>query len=147
MSDRGVSVALDYIIMLMIATVMLAGIVAVSGTLIDSQVDSGIENELAATGESLAADIQDTERLYNSSADGDPHVRLTAELPDRVGGVTYAISYNESTGELQLWTTSPEKHVTVPVAADRLIIPETIHSNRDIVIESTGEGDLEVSGR
>ena len=143
MSDRAVSVALDYIIMLMIATVMLAGIVAVSGTLIDTQVDSGIENELAATGESLAADIQDVERLYNSSGESSSELQLTTDIPDRVGGVTYSIAYNDSTGYLVLATTNPEIIVEVPVASELLFLEGTLGSQNDIVIEAT-DGMLEV---
>ncbi len=119
MTDRAVSVTLDYIIMLMIATVVLAGVASVAGTLINDQVDRGIEGELEVTGESLAADIQDVERLVNTSGSGSVQLDLETRLPDHVSGERYTIDIGTD-GTIVLSTENPDVEVTVEVASGLL---------------------------
>lgn len=143
MSDRGVSVTLDYIMMLMIATVLLAGVVSVSGFLIDQQVDRGIEDEMTATGEKLAADVQSVEQLVNASNTSETTVQLEVDLPNHVSGERYRISYNESTGEFTLATSSPDIDVQIPVQSDRLVSTEDAISGGEVVIVAEN-GSIEV---
>lgn len=144
MNDRAVSVALDYMLMLMIATVVLAGVVTVSGVLIGDQVDRGIEDELKATGESLAADLQDVERLVNTSAATESNLTLETKLPRHVSGESYRISYNASTSTLVLATTNPDIEVRVPVAVDRVESTPRPISGGPVTIASTN-GSIEVT--
>lgn len=143
MSDRGVSVTLDYIMMLMIATVLLAGIVAISGSLIDGQVDRGVESELSTTGESLAADIQDVERLYNASQDN-TSITLARELPGHVGGHSYTIAVNETGEEIILRAADPDVSVSVPVASNWLNETDSPVTGGSVVIEAE-DGSIEVN--
>lgn len=120
MTDRGVSVTLDYILMLMIGTVLLASVVTVSGILIGDQVDRGIEDELTAAGESLAGDVQAVERLYNASDDPNTSLELDVELPRHVSGESYSISYNATDETLTLAVAEPDISVSISVAASRV---------------------------
>ena len=123
MTERAVSVTLDYILMLMIATVLFAGIVSVSGILIDGQVEAGLHDELTATGEKLAADIQDVERLYIASG-SEASINLTSQLPAHVGGHQYSITVDETGEALELATSNPDVVVIIPIAATQVSASE-----------------------
>lgn len=145
MTDRGVSVALDYIILLMIATVMLAGVVAVSASLIDSQVDRGVENELKITGESLAGEVQEVEGLANATDTNETTIERTVELPDHVGGTAYRIEIVDDGGTIELSATGSDHTVTVPVAAQRLAPTDDAIPGGTVRIELTeDDGTIEV---
>lgn len=120
MTDRAVSVTLDYIILLMIATVLLAGVVTVSATLIDDQVDRGMDGELSATGETLAADIQDVERLVNTTNVSSTELELESTLPRLASGEGYTIAVAEGGEALRLEARERDISVRTPVASDRL---------------------------
>lgn len=121
MGDRGVSVTVDYIILLMVATVVLAGVVTVSATLIGDQLDRGVEQELEVTGESLAADLQEVERMVNSSDVNETSLTLAVDLPPRVSGERYSLTVDNATNELVLEAAGPDVVVTVPFVTDRLL--------------------------
>lgn len=120
MTDRGVSVTLNYVILFAIAAVVLVGVATVSGSMISGQVEDGVTNELEVTGERLAADIQDTERLVNASDASETELTVTTTLPVHVSGERYDISVLDS-GELRLEAPDPGISVQIPVAADRLV--------------------------
>lgn len=143
MTDRGVSVALDYIMLLMIATVMLAGVVAVAGSLIDDQVERGVENEMEVTGESLAADIQEVERLANATDTQNTTIELTVSLPSHVSGEAYTIGIDNG-DTLVLESTGTDIRVKVPVAAERLVGDSDAIPGGDIRLKVV-DGRIEVT--
>ena len=144
MTDRGVSVTLDYVILFAIAAVVLVGVATVSGSMISNQVESGVENELDATGERLAADIQDVERLVNSSDPDETHLSLTSELPNHVSGERYTITVSTE-GELVLEASTPGIRVQTPVAADRLAPSnESVPGGTVVITFDTEDHQIEV---
>lgn len=143
MTDRAVSVTLDYILMLMIATVLLASVVTASGIIIDQQVERSVENELLTTGEALAGDIQNVERIVNSSDEKATTLVLEIELPRHVSGEQYYVSINASKGEIVLVSPNPDIEVTVPVASDRLNATSEDISGGPVIIEAV-DGSIEV---
>lgn len=146
MTDRAVSVTLDYILLLMIAVVVLAGVTTVSASMIDSQVDSGMHDELMATGEKLAADIQDVERLVNASDDGTTQetLELQVDLPRQVSGESYVIRIGADGDQLELSGTSRDVEVTVSVSSGRLGPTEQSIPGGAVMISLTEDGDIEV---
>lgn len=145
MTDRAVSVTLDYVILFAIAAVVLAGVATVSGAMISGQVESGVENELEATGERLAADIQDVERLVNTTDPENTTLRLESDLPRHVSGENYRITIGENGDELILYAPSPGIEVTTPVAAGLLNESAGSISGGAVVIEyDDGEEHIEV---
>lgn len=144
-AERGVSIALDYIIMLGIATVVLASVTFIAGEVIDTQHDRAIEEELTATGETLAADIQSAERLANSSGDAENStVELTTQLPNLVGGASYSITVNGSAQELHLITTRPAVEIIVPFTGELVLEEEQVVNGGTVEIVLNGDGNLEV---
>lgn len=144
-ADRAVSVTLSYVLMLAIATVVLASVLFVSGDVIDGQVDRALEEELTATGESLAADLQTAERLVNASGDvNETTLMLESRLPRKVSGVRYEVTVDGAAQELTLSTTRPEAEVVVPFRAERVSDAEHSVSGGPVEIVLTDEDELEV---
>lgn len=139
--NRAISVTLDYVLMLSIAMIVLASVVFLSGHVVDGQLNQGAEEELTATGESLAADLETAARLTEVGEE-DTSVRFQTDLPRQVSGSSYDISVREN--ELELTSTNPDQSVTVPVAVDA--IEETEVRGGPLVIELV-DGQLEVSER
>lgn len=144
-ANRAVSVTLSYVLMLAIATVVLASVLFISGDVIDGQVDRALEEELTATGESLAADIQTAEQLVNASGDVTATtVTLESRLPRKVSGVRYEVTIDGNAQELTLSTTRPDAEVVVPFRAERVTDDEHSVSGGRVEIVLTDEDELEV---
>lgn len=137
MNERGISVTLDYILMLMIATILLAGIVAVSGSLIDGQVDQGIDSELRTAGETLAVELQEVQRLVSASDDETTIVSHTPTLPTHVSGHTYTIAIDDGSTIL-LEADRPGTTVRVSTAASDLQPTDEPVRAGDVRIAVTG---------
>lgn len=144
-ADRAVSVTLSYVLMLAIATVVLASVLFVSADVIDGEVDRALEEELTATGESLAADIQTAEQLVNASGDVNATtMTLESRLPDKVSGVRYEVTIDGNAQELTLSTTQPEAEVVVPFRAALVTDDEHTVPGGRVEIVLTDADELEV---
>lgn len=139
MTDRGVSVVVNYVLTIAITTLLLSGLFVASGSLIQSQSERAIQDELDVLGERLAADLATADRLAASAEGEDAHVRVTTELPRRVAGTAYSV---EITGgdptEIVLRTSDPAIESSTTVAtAD--VEPASGLRGGDLVIELTTE--------
>lgn len=123
-ADRGVSVTLSYVLLLAVATTMLVAMVIVVGGLLDSQKNHAVQDELTVTGESLATELEQADRLYQSTADNATSLTVQKRLPTHVSGSTYRIVVDGDAGELTLATTRPEVSISIPVDADALAAEE-----------------------
>lgn len=123
-ADRGVSVTLSYVLLLAVATTMLVAMVIVVGGLLDSQKNHAVQDELTVTGESLATELEQADRLYQSTADNATSLTVQKRLPTHVSGSTYRIVIDGNAGELTLATTRPEVSISIPVDADALAAEE-----------------------
>lgn len=156
MTDRGVSVAVNYTMTLMIATLLIGGLIAASGGLIERQTEGAIYEELDVVGQTLAANLMSADRLATvghqdaAVVDGfdvsDIDVEISTTLPDRVAGVSYSIHMNvsdEGDGEITLHTESPAVEATVPFVVQNMeAYNETVRGG-DVKIY-TVDGDLQV---
>lgn len=137
-SERGISVTLDYVLMLSIATVVLASVIFASGHVIDAQVDRGVESEMTATGEALAAEFHTVDRLVHAGG-SDTTVAVTVELPDHVSGTGYVITIDPDDRELRLRSEDPERTVTVPLRSGTLPSEQIEVSGGILLIEYSTE--------
>ncbi len=110
--DRAVSVTLNYIILLGIATAMLVGMTMVVGSLVDSQVNHAVQDELTVTGESLATELEQADRLVRS-ADDPSTISITKDLPTHISQRSYRIEVNGSEDVITLSTTRPANEIRV----------------------------------
>ena len=143
MTDRAVTVTLDYILMLMIATVLLAGILTISGSLIDAQVSQGVESELGAAGESLAVDLQEVQRLVGATEDDSTSLKHVPALPIHVSGYSYTIAIDDDGSTIVLEAVRPGTSVRVSTATTDVQPTDGSIRSTDVTIV-VANGDIEV---
>ncbi|MDL5360451.1 hypothetical protein [Halalkalicoccus sp. NIPERK01] len=151
MTDRGVSVTVNYVLTLAITAILLSGLFVASGSLIQSQSERAIQDELDVLGERLAADLSTADRLAES-ADGEAaHVRVSTELPRRVAGTAYSIeiTWTENGGngyaELTFRTSDPEIESSTRVVTATEVTAVSELRGGDLVITYADDGPLEVT--
>lgn len=144
--DRGVSVTLSYVIMLAIATAMLVTMLTVVGGLVDSQMNHAVRDELSITGESLATEMEQADRLYSATAGNATTLEMHKQLPGQVSGHSYSIVVNGTAGRLTLSTTRPDVSVTIPVNATTVPDGEQTVRGGPVTIRF-GDDTMEVEAR
>ncbi len=142
MTDRAVSVTVNYVLTLAITALLLSGLLVAAGGLVESQSERAIRSELDVLGQHLAADIESADRLATVAEGESAEVRIGTSLPARVAGRSYRIAVGEN--ELTLRTTDPEVSVTVPFRTTNEVEERTIRGG-DLRTEwSDDSGTLEV---
>lgn len=113
MTDRAVSVTVNYVLGLAIATVLLSGIMFVAGGVVDDRLNATIRTELEVIGERMAANVMTADRLV---AAGGTTVNVSARAPGSVAGAQYTVHVNASASDarLTLETNDPPVSVEVP---------------------------------
>lgn len=143
-ADRSTTSVLNYALMLAIVTLVVAGLLAGVGDLVESQQERAIQSQLDTVGNSLAADIGTANRLVTRT--GGDEVRLRTDIPDTVGGSHYNVEITEAGDEryrLQLRSSAPSVRTTVEVRSS-LDVTGTVDGGR-VLIEYDGDGELEVA--
>lgn len=82
--SRGVSTTLGYTLTLSITAVLLAGLLAAGGALIEDQRRAVATDQLTVTGQQLASGFEDVDRLAATTVNGT--ARVNVWLPTDVGG-------------------------------------------------------------
>lgn len=94
MTDRAVSTAVSYALILGIVALLLSGVTMGFAPLVMSQQADATHSTFAVIGNDVAGDIASADRLaVSASANGT--VVLRTRLPDRVGGSRYSIDIAE----------------------------------------------------
>lgn len=142
MTDRGISVAVNYALTLAIATVLMSGLLFATGDLVENRQQEVYIEELRVVGERLAAKITAADQISQTNP-GAVHINITT--PTVVGGADYDIEINASSSqsELVLTTRQPEVEVTVSFVNSTDVEPTTIDGGR-IHIYLASDGDLVV---
>lgn len=125
MTDRAVSVTVNYVLTLAITTVLMTGLLFAAGNVVEDRRDSATRSELRVVGERVAANLMAADRLAQTNAS---EVAMVTEGPDRVAGLEYTVSLNATGQEVVLSTADPE--IVVRVAFD----------NTTAVSDSTADG-------
>ncbi|RQG99676.1 DUF7266 family protein [Natrarchaeobius oligotrophus] len=136
-TDRALSTAVTHVLTMGITTILVAGLLMSSGTLIEVQSDRSAEQSLETIGERLAGEIADVDRL---GGDGDA-VNVTASHPETVAGSTYRIELEERSacaGDPLLDGNADCLRLTANGADVEVIVP--IASESDLEYGSTATG-------
>ena len=143
MRDRGVSVTLNYTLVLGITAILVVGLLTAGSGFVESQRNSVIDSELRVIGERLAADLATADRLAQLG-ESSTALNVTAQLPKTVAGTSYRIEVVTAGGNtsLELTTDSLDRVVTARVANTTAIEP-TEFPGGPVEIVYTG-GKLEV---
>lgn len=140
MTDRGVSVTLNYVLSLAITTLLVSGLLLATGNVVDDRRESVIRSELQVVGEQVAASLMTADRLALTTSGT---VVVEASAPAEVGGEGYQIQLNGSSQEVVLETTEPAVTVTVPFENETDVSTSRANGG-DVEIVLTGSGELEV---
>ena len=141
--ERAVSVTVTYAMNLAIATVLLAGLLTVTGDLVEDHRESAARAELSVVGNRVAADLMSADRL--AQAGDDPEVRVEAVLPSRVAGSTYTVTINATPGDphVALSPVDSRLTVTVPFRNATAVRNGTV-AGGDLAVVLADDGRLEV---
>lgn len=142
MTDRGVSVTVNYVMTLGIATLLLSSLLVATGEVVDDRSQEAIDTELHVIGERLVASLESADRLV--LADGET-VAIDVVLPERVAGAQYRIEVDPAAGgsTLVLATEDPPQQVTVGFA-NVTAVEATSVSGGGVRIVLAPDGELEV---
>lgn len=141
--DRAVSTTLAYVLALAITTLLVSGLFVAAGDFVGDERERVVRSELEVVGHTVAAKVEAADRL--ASANGTAAVAVSADLPERVGGVGYRIAVAPSgSNRIELWTRNPRVNVTVRAATNRSLASSTV-TGGSVVVEYDAGGDLEVS--
>lgn len=115
---RGATTALNYALLLVIVSLLVAGLFVGVSDLVGSQQERAVRAGLETVGERLATDLATADRLVATT--GGDEVRLSSSLPGTVGGATYRVTVTDPDPAddrvtLLLESTSPDVETTVTV--------------------------------
>jgi hypothetical protein len=112
--SRAVSTGVGYVMNLSLATILMATLLVTAGSVVETQSETVVRDELDVVGTQLSAKMMAADRLVRAgSEDGaTPTVAVEATLPSQVGQSNYRVDVSD--GELVLQTTSPAVTVRVP---------------------------------
>lgn len=141
--DRAVSVTVNYALNLALATILIAGLLTVTGDVVDDRRQEATRNELSVVGNRIAADLMTADRLTRVGSD--PEVRIETTLPERVAGTSYTVTIEATPTDshLVLQTNDPKVRVNIPFRNSTAVKNETL-SGGDLSIVLATDGRLEV---
>lgn len=141
--ERAVASTLSYALTLSITTILLVGVLAGAGSLVDSQQDRAIESGLAVQGERLAADLMTVDRLSRTGSA--ERVEVRTDLPTRVAGEGYRAEITEDgEGNDVIGLHSDAIDVTVDFTVERGIVAERLTGGTVTIEFDDGTGTIEV---
>lgn len=111
MTDRAVSVSLNYVLTLAITTMLMTGLLFATSSIVEDRRDSATRSELRVVGEQVASSLMAADRLAQSDAST---VEVVAEGPERVAGSRYTVTLNGTSQEVVLETGNGDVVVRVP---------------------------------
>lgn len=118
--DRSVSVALNYVIVLGITTVLITGLLIAGSTFVEDNREQVIDSELAVIGNHIAGNLEQVDRLVNASRTNvgdDPDVAyINQSFQQQVTGTSYNVKVVDGDPP-RVVLTSANPSVTVEVNA------------------------------
>lgn len=139
MTDRGVSVMVNYVLGLAILTLLISGLLIATGDVIGDRREAIVRGELEVVGERVSAGLATADRLSRSGAE---QVSLDVSAPRRVAGTAYTIEIDAARQVVVLETSDPA--VTVDVTFRNRTAVETTNVTGGDVEIVLSDGNLEV---
>lgn len=117
MTDRAVSVTLNYILALAIAAVLVTGLLIAGGNFVQDNRERVITSELSVIGNHIAGNMEQVDRLVEASDDGQPEeAYISQSFQRQVTGSTYTVELVENgDGPAQIVLNSTRPDVSVRV--------------------------------
>lgn len=140
---RGSSTALGYVLSLGIAAILISGLIAAGGGLMENQRDQSARTELEVVGQTLAEEVTSAGQLADCPS---CELRLRVDLPTRVAGGAYRVTVTDTadTGIYRIVLNTSVTDVSVSVRLrTRLPVDQTSVAGGPVVIVYDS-GSLEV---
>ncbi|AFK21382.1 hypothetical protein E6P09_16605 (plasmid) [Haloferax mediterranei ATCC 33500] len=113
MTDRATTIALNYVMLLGVVSILVSTLVFGVGGLVTDQQERGVRSQLDVVGNRLANDLTTVDGLASQTGSS---VSLRSDLPDRAVGSRYTITVSPIGGDLyQLTLQSSDPDVVVRV--------------------------------
>lgn len=146
--DRAVSVTVNYVIALALTAILISGLLAAGGSLLEDRQESVTREEFAVLGEQLAAGIGEADSMATTGAED---LRVAVRLPDSVAGSSYLVRVTEAAspgvqpGAYVLTFSSPATDVSwnVTVRTDRGIDETQVRGGTVVVVLRDDGGTTE----
>lgn len=143
---RGVSTTIAYVLSLVMATLLIAGLVTSAGGFVEDERQRVVRTELGVIGQQLGDDLSATDRL--AAAGTASTVRVESDLPRTVAGDQYRIRVESTAtaGTYRLVLSSDTTDVTVEVlfttryrpGGPAVETPRTVDGGRLTVVADPG---------
>lgn len=132
MTDRGVSITVNYVMSIMIATMLMTGLLMAVGDTLENRRESSARAELDVIGQRVAADLATADRLAQA---GGENVVVEASLSRTVAGLRYTIDVNATDDGSEL-----------TLSTDTLEVESTIQFDNATAVTNTSVagGDIEI---
>jgi hypothetical protein len=121
--ERGVTVPINYLLLVGIVALLSAGLLASTSTFVETQQERAIESELQVIGNRMASDIGGVDRLAGT-VEVPGSVEAEIDLPMQVAGSAYRIGIESVGGDryrIILTSVEPDVSVSVPVRSRTVI--------------------------
>jgi len=114
-SDRGVTVTLNYILVLSITAVLVSGLLVAGGTFIEDQRERVIEDELNVIGSHIAGDVEQVDRMVRAGGGTVDRAEINQSFQRTLSGTTYNVRLEPNPDRVVLASNSPGVTVSVNV--------------------------------
>lgn len=123
---RAVSTGVGYVMNLSLATILMATLLVTAGSVVETQSETVVRDELDVVGTQLSSKLMAADRLVRVGSENGvtPTVAVEATLPSQVGQSNYRIDVSD--GELVLRTANPAVTVRVPFVTTTAVEETTV---------------------
>lgn len=143
--ERAVSITVGYVLNLSVAALLISGLLVAGGGLIEGQTQQVTRDELAVTGQMLAEELSNADRLARAGESTPSTLSIRVDLPPRTasGGYAIEIEHTGPEGTIELRTTIPAVSVKIPFRSETGVDEVTVDGG-PVRIEYAG-GSMEVT--
>jgi len=113
--DRGVSITLNYVLVLGISATLVSGLLVAGGSFVEDQRERVIEDEMNVVGNHIAGDIEQVDRMVQVGATEPDQAMINQTFQRTVSGTTYNVELESSPDRVVLTSNSPPVTVEIPV--------------------------------
>ena len=113
--DRGISITLNYVLVLGISATLVAGLLVAGGTFVEDQREGVIEEEMNGVGNHIAGDIEQVDRMVQVGVTKPDQAVINQTFQRTVSGTTYNVELESSPDQVVLTSNSPSVTVEIPV--------------------------------
>lgn len=149
MTDRAVTIPMNYVLLLGVVTLLASGLFVAGGSLVADQRAGAVDAGLSVAGNRLANGVAAVDRL--ASLDGTDAARTAVVLPRRVAGRTYLVSVDSDPTPggrydvtLVLSESGGDATETVTLRTDHPVAAGRVDAGRVVVAYDPGTDTLEV---